>query len=47
MRMEKMDWIKLLQKLKEIDNSIIICLITADKNFIQESKEDKFDVEKK
>ena len=45
--MEKMNGIKLLQKYKEIDNNIIICLTTANKNFIKVSKEDKFDIEKK
>jgi hypothetical protein len=44
--MEKMNGIKLLQKLKEIDNNIIICLTKTDKNFIQVSKQDKFDIEK-
>lgn len=41
LKMEKMNGIKLLQKLKEIDHNVIICLTTADKTFIQESKEDK------
>jgi DNA-binding response OmpR family regulator len=46
LKMERMDGFKLMQKLEEIDDHVIICLITADKNFIQESKEDEFDVEK-
>ena len=44
--MEKMNGIKLLQKLKEIDNNIIICLTKTDKNFLHVSKQDKFDIEK-
>jgi hypothetical protein len=44
--MEKINEIKLSRNLKEIDNNIIICLTTTDKNFIPVSKEDKFDVER-
>ena len=40
LRMEKMKGIKLLRKLKEVDNNIIICLTTTDKNFIQVPNED-------
>ncbi len=46
-KMEKMNGIKLLQKLKEVDDNVIICLTTADKNFIQAPQQDTCDVENK
>ena len=35
-----------MRNLKEIDNNIIICLITKDKDFIPLAKDDKFYIEK-
>ena len=35
LKMPKMDGITLYQMIKEIDDKVIICLTTADKNFIQ------------
>jgi CheY-like chemotaxis protein len=44
--MPKMDGITLYQKIKEIDNKVIICLTTADKSFIQDLKKGIIDIEK-
>jgi DNA-binding response OmpR family regulator len=38
LKMPKMDGITLYQKIKEIDDKVIICLTTADKNFIHGSE---------
>ena len=35
LKMPKMDGITLYQMIKEIDDKVIICLTTADKNFTQ------------
>jgi DNA-binding response OmpR family regulator len=45
-KMPKMDGITLYQKIKEIDNKVIICLTTADKNIIQNLKKGIVDIEK-
>jgi DNA-binding response OmpR family regulator len=45
-KMPKMDGITLYQKIKEIDNKVIICLTTADKSFIQDLKKGIIDIEK-
>lgn len=45
-KMPKMDGITLYQKIKEIDNNVIICLTTADKNFIKELEKGVIDIEK-
>jgi DNA-binding response OmpR family regulator len=34
--MPKMDGMTLYRKIKEIDDSVIVCISTADKNYIQE-----------
>ena len=41
-----MDGITLYQKIKEIDNNVIICLTTADKNLIKELEKGVIDIEK-
>jgi DNA-binding response OmpR family regulator len=38
--MPKMDGITLYQKIKELDDKVIICLTTADRNFIQGLKKE-------
>jgi two-component SAPR family response regulator len=44
--MPQMDGIKLYKKMKEINNKIIICFTTADKNYIQELQKGIIDIEK-
>jgi DNA-binding response OmpR family regulator len=44
--MPKMDGITLYQKIKELDDKVIICLTTADRNFIQGLKKGTIDIEK-
>ena len=46
LKMPKMDGITLYQKIKEIDNNVIICLTTADKNLIKELEKGVIDIEK-
>jgi DNA-binding response OmpR family regulator len=45
-KMPKMDGITLYQKIKEIDDKVIICLTTADKSLIQNLKKGIMDIEK-
>ena len=42
----KMDGITLYQKIKEIDEQVIICLTTADKNLIRDLQKGIKDIEK-
>ncbi len=46
LKMPKMDGITLYQKIKEIDDKVIICLTTTDKSFIQGLQKGKVDIEK-
>ncbi len=46
LKMPKMDGITLYKKIKEIDDKIIICLTTADKNIIYDLKKGVIDIEK-
>ena len=46
LKMPKMDGMTLFQKIKEIDDKVIICLTTADKSFIQDLKKGITDIEK-
>ena len=46
LKMPKMDGMTLYRKIKEIDDTVIVCLSTADKNYIQELQKDILDVEK-
>ena len=46
LKMPKMDGMILYRKIKEIDDTVIVCLSTADKNYIQELQKDILDVEK-
>ena len=46
LKMPKMDGITLYKKIKEIDDKVIICLTTADKNFIQDLQKGITDIEK-
>ncbi len=46
LKMPKMDGMTLYRKIKEIDDTVVVCLITADKNYIQELQKDILDVEK-
>jgi hypothetical protein len=41
-----MDGMTLFQKIKEIDEQVIICLTTADKSLIQDLKKGITDIEK-
>ena len=46
LKMPKMDGITLYRKIKEIDDTVIVCFITADKTYIQELQKDILDIEK-
>ena len=46
LKMLKMNGITLYQKMKEIDDKIIICLTTADKSLIQDLQKGITDIEK-
>lgn len=46
LKMPKMDGITLYQMIKEIDDKVIICLTTADKNFIHGLEKGIIDIEK-
>ena len=46
LKMPEMDGITLYQKIKEIDDKVIICLTTADKNIIHNLKKGIIDIEK-
>ena len=44
--MPEMDGITLYQKIKEIDDKVIICLTTADKNLVKDLRKGIIDIEK-
>jgi DNA-binding response OmpR family regulator len=46
LKMPIMDGITLYHKIKEIDNNVIICFTTADKNYIQQLQKGIIDIEK-
>ena len=46
LKMPKMDEMTLYRKIKGIYDTIIVCLNTADKNYIQELQKDILDIEK-
>ena len=46
LKMPKMDGMTLYHKIKEIDNKVIICLTTADINYIQQLQKGIIDIEK-
>ena len=46
LKLPKMDEISLCQKIKAIDEQVIICPTTADKNLIQDLQKDITDIEK-
>ena len=46
LKMPKMDGMTLYRKIKEIDDTVIVCLSTADKNYIQELQKGILDIEK-
>ncbi len=46
LKMPIMDGMTLYHKIKEIDNNVIICFTTADKNYIQQLQKGIIDIEK-
>ena len=46
LKMPNMDGMTLYHKIKEIDNNVIICLTTADINYIQQLQKGIIDIEK-
>jgi DNA-binding response OmpR family regulator len=46
LKMPEMNGMTLYRKIKEIDDTVVVCLSTADKNYIQELQKDILDVEK-
>jgi DNA-binding response OmpR family regulator len=46
LKMPKMDGITIYHKIKEIDDKVIICLTTADINYIQQLQKGIIDIEK-
>ncbi len=44
--MPKMNGMTLYHKIKEIDNSVIICFTTADINYIEDLRKGIIDIEK-
>ena len=46
LKMPKMDGMTLYHKIKEIDNNVIICLTTADINYIANLRKGIIDIEK-
>jgi two-component system sensor histidine kinase EvgS len=46
LKMPKMDGMTLYQKIKEIDEQVIICLTTADKSLIQDLQKGIMDIDK-
>ena len=46
LKMPMMDWMTLYRKIKEIDDKIIICLTTADINYIEELRKGIIDIDK-
>ena len=45
LKMPIMDGMTLYHKIKEIDNKIIICFTTADKNYVQQLQKGSIDIE--
>ena len=46
LKMPKMDGMTLYRKIKEIDDKVIICLTTADNNYIQQLQKGIIDIDK-
>ena len=46
LKMPKMDGMTLYHKIKEIDNNVLICLTTANINYIQDLRKGIIDIEK-
>jgi len=46
LKMPNMDGITLYHKIKEIDNNVIICFTTTDKNYIQQLQKGIIDIDK-
>ncbi|HKO41580.1 MAG TPA: response regulator [Nitrososphaeraceae archaeon] len=46
LKMPKMNGMTLYHKIKEIDNSVIICFTTADINYIEDLRKGIIDIEK-
>ena len=46
LKMPKMDGMTLYRKIKEIDDKVIVCITTADKNYIQELQKGILNIEK-
>ena len=46
LKMPNMDGMTLYHKIKEIDNNVIVCFTTADKNYIQELQKGILNIEK-
>ena len=46
LKMPKMDGMILYRKIKEIDDKVIICLTTADKNYIEDLSKGIVDIDK-
>ena len=46
LKMPQMDGMALYHKIKEIDNNVIVCFTTADKNYIQQLQKGIIDIEK-
>ena len=46
LKMPMMDGMTLYHKIKEIDDKVIICFTTADKNYIEELRKGIIDIEK-
>ena len=46
LKMPIMDGMTLYHKIKEIDEQVIICFTTADKNYIQQLQKDIIDIDK-
>ena len=46
LKMSKMDGMILYRKIKEIDDKVIICLTTADKNYIEDLSKGIVDIDK-
>ena len=46
LKMPNMDGMTLYHKIKEIDNNVIVCFTTADKNYIKQLQKGIIDIEK-
>ena len=46
LKMPKMNGMTLYRKIKEIDDTVVVCLSPADKNYIQELQKDILHIEK-